>query len=670
MDEITRLLAAIDNARVETVSVRDKGAGYAPDAPAPMVTFSPPEAGEGYERAVGVAEMESTGRLLRVDVVGRGSGYAPKNPPAVIVSPPKASMIETTTTSAGDTTVVFMNNDAADWATAKAVATVYANGPNKGQIQRVTLTDPGRGYASNERVEVRVERPPSSSNSAGGIAATAVAVPELRLGGVSIVDGGSGYASEKAISVAVDPPAAPPGDLVADVSLRAPVVVGFPRSDMTSFSIWRTDAEAERSQRIENAVEERSAYSVVRAATGRTAKDDGNLRLTATVSGGAATIPTGSSRQLLRLLPSGVGLEFDRNAERYALASADKWSSRLSSYDLDDPFLNDPTTLRGPIPVERTRELDLNTALRFSAAGALCSSSVHLALTPIDVVKTKVQTDPVRYDGVFSSLKTVLEEEGGLPTLFTGWAPTFVGFFLWGGVTYTLTETFRGLLVDAVGQGAAVRYEVPLVVVAAGAAALVGCLFLTPFEAVRIRSVAQPDYGADDDDDGGSGGGVLAVFARMVEEEGAASLFDALPAFLLKEIPFACAKFGVFDAFSELVYETYPAAREDLRASLGVSLLSGVLGGVVAAVVSNPADATVSEMKRARSDAGPVAAATALWERDGVRALFKGLALRMFFYSLIVSLQFFVYDAIRFGLGVGSDDLKLYLDVLGGALSQ
>jgi hypothetical protein len=42
----------------------------------------------------------------------------------------------------------------------------------------------------------------------------------------------------------------------------------------------------------------------------------------------------------------------------------------------------------------------------------------------------------------------------------------------------------------------------------------------------------------------------------------------------------------------------------------------------------------------------------------------------MFFYTLIVSLQFLVYDIIRFSLGIGSDDLKLYLDVLGGALRE
>ena len=117
-------------------------------------------------------------------------------------------------------------------------------------------------------------------------------------------------------------------------------------------------------------------------------------------------------------------------------------------------------------------------------------------------------------------------------------------------------------------------------------------------------------------------------------------------------------------------YATYPAAGEDVKLSLAISLCSGVLGGMFAAVVSNPADATISEMKKKKTDMGPVATANILYERDGIPAFFTGLGLRIFFYSLVVSLQFLVYDSIRFALGIGSDDLKLYLDVLGGALKE
>ena len=137
-----------------------------------------------------------------------------------------------------------------------------------------------------------------------------------------------------------------------------------------------------------------------------------------------------------------------------------------------------------------------------------------------------------------------------------------------------------------------------------------------------------------------------------------------------KEVTFACAKFTVFFLSTQYLYDTFPAAREDLQLSLLVSLAGGTLGGISAAIVSNPADATISEMKKGKSDMGVVEAVKSLLDKGGVPFLFKGLGIRMFFFTLIVSLQFLVYDAIRFSLGIGQDDLKLYLDVLGGALRE
>ena len=57
-------------------------------------------------------------------------------------------------------------------------------------------------------------------------------------------------------------------------------------------------------------------------------------------------------------------------------------------------------------------------------------------------------------------------------------------------------------------------------------------------------------------------------------------------------------------------------------------------------------------------------------DRAGIPALFKGLSVRMVLYSLNAAFQFLVYDGVRVALGVGPDDLRLYLDVLGEALNQ
>ncbi len=144
-----------------------------------------------------------------------------------------------------------------------------------------------------------------------------------------------------------------------------------------------------------------------------------------------------------------------------------------------------------------------------------------------------------------------------------------------------------------------------------------------------------------------------------------------MPVFLLKEVPFTVTKFTIFTFFTDYLYDTFPTAREDIQLSLLVSLAGGTLGGIGAAIISNPADATISAMKKAKSDDGPLHTFQKLLANPvETGGIFRGLGVRMFFYPLLTSLQFFVYDAIRISLGIGADDLKLYWDVLGGALRE
>ena len=222
---------------------------------------------------------------------------------------------------------------------------------------------------------------------------------------------------------------------------------------------------------------------------------------------------------------------------------------------------------------------------------------------------------------------------------------------------YALVEFIRRFLSEAAGVDA-IRLEVPIILISAGLAAAVAALLNCPFEAIRIRTVAQPDYAPNS----------IEVFNKIIREEGIDSLFDAVPAFLVRNIPYAATKFLVFDLSTEKMYALFPASQEELRLSLLVSLVGGILGGSAAACVSNPADAVISELKKDKSDISPQQALRHLLERGGAGSLFKGLQLRMVFYSLIASFSFVIYDAVRFALGVGADDLKLYLDVLGGVL--
>ncbi|GMI36960.1 hypothetical protein TrRE_jg7146 [Triparma retinervis] len=648
------------------------------------------------------AKLGVSDRILRIDIEDRGLGY--KKVPPVTIAPP----ISGTGTAA------------------KAQAILFEDNANRGRVERIKLVESGSGYSEDEEIKVKIGEPDGSPVSRDGYQAKAVAIRELEVISIEVTNPGRGYASEKPLSIKVAPP-----PITARVNINDPLLVktrgvdgkvsrqvveqaargvdgtgggggcigrgcydapveavGFTRSEVTAGSSFRYDGDGlGKAERVREEVEKRGG-------------NVGNIRATSGGGGSEAPrLPTlggggGTTARLLTLFPKGVGLVFDEKKKVYVLtAGPDALESGLvvgggqgvSPKPLDPDF-----GPRGRSPVEREKELTPSTYLRFMAAGALCCSTVHLAVTPLDVVKTKVQTNPQEYPNPIVAFKKVMS--GGLGTFFTGWDTTFVGFFVWGGIGYTLTEYFRRYLTVALDAPKDGAWEIPIIILSASLGAFSGSFFLCPFETIRIRMVS-----------GGGGGNLLDVGGKIVKENGVSALFNAVPAFLLKEIPFAAAKFAVFDASTERLYEAFPAAREDLRLSLAVSLTGGCLGGIVAAFVSNPADAVISELKKvknitpeakappeaggggAEAEDGTLTSAAppgdapkmtirmaydTLYSAYGLGGLFRGISIRIPFYCLVVSLQFFLYDSIRVLLGVGRDDLNLFLDVLGGALGE
>ncbi len=690
VEAMIRLLSLIDNGSVASITIEDGGSGYAPGYGPPRVEFPEPKAGWGYQAATGRAIIQPNGQILRVDLENRGFGYS--SPPTIIISAPGEEL--------------GITIPGAVQATAKAY--VFKSGVNKGRIQRILIDNPGKGYMEGEQILISIGKPELDPRS-GGLRATAKAVLDYSVTGIEITSPGNGYVVEKQIPIYVEPP-----PLTARVNMNDPLNARLvdpskplPAStaptpqqkgiiaSMTSSDDPNTFINRAKEQAFNNGLGGgggcygRACYDkpVVAYATAeaqsssfttfrnendgrKIIEDEATLikdRAVSATSGGQNSQlpvfwnggPDSSSGQLLTLLPPGLGLEFDRDLKRFVLSASDDYlninqGSPLfggSTRPLDPEF-----GPRGRSPIDREVQLDLSSYLRFCVSGAICASVVHLMVTPLDVIKTKIQTDPENYPGPISSFQKIVDERG-VTGFFNGWIPTFVGFFFWGGFSYSLTEVIRRYLVISAGAQAT-NLEIQIVLVSASLASFFGTFILVPFESVRIRSVAQPDFGKN----------IFDVTKRMITEEGAWSLFSAAPPLLLKEVPFAMAKFSIFTAVTRYLYQTFPAAQEDIQLSLLVSLIGGIFGGAMAAIISNPADATISEMKKSVSDMTPLEAANNVIERGGYPNLMRGLPIRMAFYPLVVSTQFLIYDAIRIYLGVGADDLKVYLDVLGGAL--
>ena len=246
-----------------------------------------------------------------------------------------------------------------------------------------------------------------------------------------------------------------------------------------------------------------------------------------------------------------------------------------------------------------------------------------------------------------------------------------MGYFLAGAIAFGGTEALKRAAVGVLGPAAVVDHTF-LVVLASGALAVsCCCLVTTPFEAARISLVggreAGPSFG------GGGGGGPASLPALVLAKAREPGVYAGLPALLVRDVPFHATKFAAFEAAAAALRASAWWPAEALPAA-ATTFAAGLAAGLVAAVVSQPADATFTRCQRATPAEGAAEGAAvvglsppaAFLELAREGGLLVGLSSRCVFGALLVALQFAAYDAAKAALGVGPEDLTLFLDALSG----
>lgn len=293
-----------------------------------------------------------------------------------------------------------------------------------------------------------------------------------------------------------------------------------------------------------------------------------------------------------------------------------------------------------------------------------------------------------------------LVEMRGPAALFQSADITFLASLAFGSLGFGATELFRRSFTMAffMGEdGGQFKTEVVLLLAATMATILTSAV-AAPLELLRVRSMGlvKPKPWTE----------VLADFLEEKSKSDSTGqisksidLKDLAPRDLLplwagfgptasRELAFAIPKFLAFDLIaqgitglinSQLGSGALPIQVGVGTAGLAISAISGALAGLSGAFVSHPADLILTRLS-AQSRVGNVTSngdestsqSTPDWKdilkellgkEGGVANLFVGLGPRMVFFFLVIGLQFFLYDYVKNLLNVGSEDLKLVLDV-------
>jgi len=292
------------------------------------------------------------------------------------------------------------------------------------------------------------------------------------------------------------------------------------------------------------------------------------------------------------------------------------------------------------------KKYDMMYYIKGAAAGGICCSITHGALCPVDVVKTRVQLDPVKYNqGLIGGFRQVVSEEGA-GALATRLGATAAGYFIQGWFKFGGVEFFKINIANSIGEVKAWENKTSIYLVAAAGAEFIADLFLCPLEAVRIRSVSDPTFCT----------GLPDGFSKMYAQEGLSGFYAGLLPILAKQIPYTCAKFVVQGSVADSVYGSMGSSPKDVSGgtALGISLFSGVIAGVAAAIISHPADTLLSKVNKAGAGGdGPMM--TRLMNIAKEIGFFKlctvGLGPRCVMIGTLTAGQFGIFDTVMNALG-------------------
>lgn len=261
------------------------------------------------------------------------------------------------------------------------------------------------------------------------------------------------------------------------------------------------------------------------------------------------------------------------------------------------------------IPAEIDPEEDILTTIGLwkvswteAAGGATAGAVADAVLYGIDSSKVRAQTTPVAGATDFRVLYRGLG-----PTILLGSVPVFGCFFV-----------FYAPIKSILQQ----RHAESLLPIASACCAIPATVIGVPADVVKKRLVLGMDSNA------------ATAIRHVVAQDGIyRGLFAGWHVNLIRDIPFAFAKIGLYESFVCGYKKYIQKVPKQEKVSVIGSSICGVFSGVSCAILTCPLDVINTRIKADSTNSHSTSireVAREILERDGVKAFFRGVVFRSF----------------------------------------
>jgi len=268
--------------------------------------------------------------------------------------------------------------------------------------------------------------------------------------------------------------------------------------------------------------------------------------------------------------------------------------------------------------------------------GVLSCGITHTAVTPLDLVKCRLQVNKEKYKNLGNGFKLTVAEQG-VRGLFLGWAPTAIGYSAQGLCKFGFYEFFKNLYSGILGEENTYLYKTSLYLAASASAEFFADIALSPMEACKVRMQTSTL--------GTFPTTLRGAFPAIMKAEGLHGFYKSLVPLWGRQIPYTMMKFACFERTVEALYlYVVPKPRSECSKAeqLVVTFAAGYIAGVFCAVVSHPADTIVSYMNKVEGATLGSSAKDLGW-----KGMWGGLGPRIIMIGTLTALQWFIYDGVK-----------------------